>query len=245
MTEVFPVFVVSKSRPEFFAKGTGRALGAVPFTAVVEPQDAVVYAKHGPVLELPENDRGLPYARQFVLQHVRQQSLEWFWMLDDDIDTFFTVKNRRCVKIDGRAALTGAQQLFLQVPALGQAALEYKQFAWSSTKAVRLNGYCDVAVCINVANTRFVNYRDVTLKEDRDFTLQILSTGRRTARITRFAFGTARNGSNHGGLYPLYATDGFEEAQSRRMEQLWSGICSFHRKPDGRPDVRINWAAYR
>ena len=71
------------------------------------------------------------------------------------------------------------------------------------------NGYCDVCVAIHAARAKRCTFRDACdLKLDRDFTLQVLAAGYETLRITQYSFACPKNGSNAGGLAPVYAIPG-------------------------------------
>ena len=53
------------------------------FTLVVEPQDVERYQNEGPLIVLPEDDRGIAYARRFILDSMVEPS----WVLDDDLNS--------------------------------------------------------------------------------------------------------------------------------------------------------------
>jgi len=253
--DIFPIYVASKGRPE---STTLRLLQVqkIAHTAVVEPQEVDEYlAEMGdwqsprdewPKLTvLPKSNQGIAFVRNYILEDARQRGLSWFWMLDDDINGFFLVEKSRLVRTPAGEVLSAAQRVFRSVGRVGQGALEYGQFAWSARKDHAI-GYCDVAVCINVQRTAGLRYRkEMELKEDRDFTLQVLNSGWLTVRASHCAFAAPKNGSNAGGLSEVYAQNGREEEASKRMEKAWPGICRFEPKPDGRPDVKINWKAFR
>ena len=234
-----PIFIPSKSRPD---SSTARLLteAGLSFTVVVEPQDEKKYAQWERVV-LDRNDQGIAYVRSWIKKNAGSS---WYWMIDDDVSAFYETTNGRNKRVDAKSAIRGAESFFVQDKSVAQASLEYQQFAWSSTKPVKYGGYCDVAVCIHAGRTAFCSYRsEVALKEDRDFTLQVLASGYKTARVCAFSFAAPKNGSNQGGLQAEYATNGREAAASVRMCQLWPGICSPFTKPDGRRDVKINWRA--
>ena len=130
---------------------------------------------------------------------------------------------------------------------MAQAGLEYQQFAWSARKPFTLNSYCDVAVAIHSQRTLGLQFRqDLQLKVDRDFTLQILTSGYRTLRTCHIAFAAPENGSNTGGLSDLYAINGAEANESQAMVQLWGDtLCETLVKPSGRHDVKVNWKFFK
>lgn len=237
---MWPVYIPSKRRHE------SKLLDMLPFSyVVVEPQDRALYEKRvgkGRLIVLPENDQGIAYVRQFILDHNRQQNQAWYWMLDDDISGFYVTKDSKLVKEEGEKVLFEAEKLILQSVCVGQAALEYAQFAWSQTNRVKFHGYCDVAVAINTTMTRMCNYRpEMNLKEDRDFTLQVMANGARTMRCPMLSFRAPKNGSNKGGLQEFYAKKGREEQAVDRMVTAWPGVVEKRVKPDGRIDCKIDW----
>lgn len=232
------VYVPSKGRPSCPTAVLLEESG-VAFSVVVEPSEAGAYGKRWPCVTIPECNKGIAYVRNWILSSHPEG---WYWMLDDDITAFYKTVASRNKRVTAKEALEGSGGYFLGDDSVGQAAMEYQQFAWSSTKAVKHNGYCDVAVCINKDRVRMLKYRpEVNLKEDRDFTLQVLASGMRTARVCAYSFAAPKNGTNTGGLHDEYAARGREEAASNKMCMLWPGICSPVTKRDGRKDVKINW----
>lgn len=234
-----PVYIASKARP------WGRTMqllkdSSVPYTVFVEPQDREAYDASGHDLwVLEDNDQGLYAARQQILDHARGLKQEWYWMLDDDITGFFEVVNKRCVRSNVLGVLTAASEMFRDLNAVGQAGLEYRQFAWASKHAYKLDSYCDVAVAIRSSVMADYDQR-FTMKGDRDFTLQVLSEGYRVFKICRFGFDTVANGSNEGGLYDAYQ-QGLEREMSEQLVSKWPRQAELNTKKDGRPDVKIDW----
>lgn len=245
--ELWPIYVPSKGRPK---TSTCRLLrdSHVPYSVVVEPQDFESYRaeqNHSWILTLPENDKGIAFVRNFIKDSATKEGLKWYWMLDDDITNTFLIDSGKAAKTPIGAVLLTAQKVFARSSLVAQGALEYQQFAWSAKKDHAF-GYCDVAVCINVKKTQNINYRkEMELKEDRDFTLQIFASGKLAMRATHCGFAAPKNGSNAGGLRDEYQKIGREADASKRMVEAWPGICILHKKSDGRPDVKINWKAFR
>jgi hypothetical protein len=242
---LFPILIPSKGRP---SGKTSPLLSSasIPHRIVVEPQDHAAYADANPsasLVTLPEDNRGLAYVRNFILDLARSENLGWFWMMDDDIDRFFRVRDGRCHQALACEIIAESQRIFGERDEVAQAAMEYQQFAWSSSKSFIINSYCDVSVCIHSRRIGRLRYREkIELKEDRDFTLQLLSAGWGTIRTSHCAFSCPKNGSNAGGLSPVYARAGREAAISRLMVETWGPeICHQVTKPDGRQDVSINW----
>lgn len=246
--KVWPVFVASRGRPE---GKTFKLLNQsqIFYYVFVEPQEAQEYqAFHGAdkVLVLPLAGQGIGYVRQLILKFAREMGHEWYWMMDDDINGFFKTVSRKTERITAIEAMMAAQDHLQKLPTVAQAALEYQQFAWSATKPLRWNSYCDVCVAINTNRTKGINYRpELRLKEDRDFTLQIVAnSGYQTVRLSFYSFDVPKNGTNKGGCQDDYKTNGKELEHSKKMVEMWPGVCSLNIKKDGRPDVKINWKLF-
>jgi hypothetical protein len=247
---MYPVLIATKGRA-----GQSKAITAlinerIEHYLFVEPQEMSTYAAAYPetqfqerLIGLTENDKGITFARRACLQYARARQFHWFWMMDDDVSGMFLVKENKCVRAPFSVVLKGAEDALTVLPNLGIGALEYGQYAWASKKDYAMNSYCDVAVLINVPRTMAINYRE-NCKEDRDFVLQALQLGLQSARASRFAFSAPKNGSNKGGLHDAYKA-GLENHWSKRMVELWPGICEHHVKKDGRPDVKIKWRALK
>ena len=244
---MIPVVVASKGRVE---SATLRQLAAEELSAAVyvEPQDADAYEERWSgrhkVCVLDADDQGLAYVRQAILNDARRAGARWYWMLDDDIARFVRFdKLKAARRIRVADALAIAEDAFVREP-VAQAGIEYAQFAWRTEGRVTRNSYCDVAVAIRADVP--VDFRPETgVKCDRDYTLQLLAAGYDTLRTSAVAFVAPANASNRGGLHDEYAS-GRERRDSERMVELWGrGICELNVKPDGRPDVKINWRRFK
>lgn len=243
---VFPILIPSKKRPKskIFQLLKDDNLD---FFVVVEPQDLNDYKYLGNrIIVLPENNRGLPYSRNYTLKKTVEFNFDWFWMIDDDVSRFYKTINRRNIPITPRDAFELSENFILKSDNVAQAAMEYQQFSWSQSKSVSYNSYCDVVVCINTKKAKNIKFRDeVTLKLDRDFTLQCLSRGYRTLKINHIAFSCPKNGSNEGGLFDVYKS-GVEREAVDEMCRIWGkDICQPVLKKGGRYDVKINWKYFK
>lgn len=235
---LWPVFIPTKGRAR--KANLWPELGTV---AIIEPHEAAEYKEHAAInleetFTLSESHRGISYARNTIMGICSG----WYWMLDDDITAFGVVKGRKVVSAPAREVLIEAQR---QAVALGvtQVGLEYTQFAWAATKAHTLNRPCLVAQATNGDATRAICYRDeVNLKEDIDFSLQIMALGYKTARLHLLAFGTAKMASNAGGLHEEYKARRDEQA-ARKMCELWPNCCTLKQKKE-RIDLKVDTSIF-
>lgn len=246
------IYIPSKGRPEcptahLFSEAVQRKRVYI----VVEPQDYEAYLstkqRHNcSFLILDKNDQGITYVRNEIKKLATKQNEEYYWMLDDDIKGFYITAEGKNHKADAGAMLDASYIYLANRLKVAQGGLEYQQFAWSSTKPYVRSSYCDVCVLINTEMTKNIEYRDVPLKEDRDFTLQVITNGYDVVRLQRYSFSAPENGSNKGGLYKEYKTTGKELQMCRKMVQLWGkDICKVIKKKNGRIDVKINWSLFK
>lgn len=248
MSRTHPIYIASRGRAATAKTPRLLAEDGLRFLVFVEPHESAAYREQfgDRVHELPESNQGLCYVRNAILDHARARGVDWFWMLDDDIDGFWRQFGRRSVRSSAGEALAEAEILLCRDD-VATGALEYQQYVWSASRDVAFNGYCDVAVLIHAQRTRPVRFRpDADLKLDRDFTLLVVANGfGLAARSCRIGFSCPKNGTNQGGLAEAYASDGREARSSAAMARLWPGLCEPKTKPDGRPDVKIHWSKLR
>lgn len=211
---------------------------------VVEPQDFHKYHERFPrfnYMQLPKNDMGITYVRNYIKEYSEKQQMQNYWQLDDDISGLFYRDGTKLVR-SGFEVLSKAKEQFLK-NGIALGALEYRQFAWSATKEIVENSFCDSCVFVNnekITDLRYRNY--VEGKEDRDFAMQVIKYGHKTGRTTLFAFSSPPNGSNAGGLKEIFYDLGKEEICVSRMVELWGErICVHIVKDNGRNDVKIMW----
>lgn len=242
---VFPILIPSKNRPDkkLFSILAGEQLD---FKIIVEPQDQAKYEawdKH--LLILPENNRGVSYARNYCLQYARKYLSDWFWMIDDDL-TKFCHFNPNEKKVTTKQALELSESLFLPLDNIAQASLEYRQYAWGHNIPLKFNSYCNACVCLNIVKTKLFNYKEsLKMKEDKDFSLQILTSGYRNVRTAQIAFQTPNIGSNPGGCHEIYKPN-IEKAESLKLCKIWGEtLCTPQIKRDGRNDVKVNWSYFK
>ena len=215
-----------------------------PVKIVVEPQDYAAYKNEFTNLEilvLPRNNMGITYVRNYIKHYSEQNGLHNYWQLDDDITGLFNRDGTKLIRA-GFEILESAKQLFIKNNiALG--GLEYRQFAWSATKPIVENSFCDS--CVFVDNTKLfgMRYREyLEGKEDRDFAMQVIKNGHKTGRTTLQAFSAPANGSNAGGLKEIFYDAGKEIQCVQRMIETWgNNICVPITKENKRQDVKIMW----
>lgn len=240
---ISPIFVPSKGRPN------PKILNLIPEAVlVVEPQDLESYKNANPgrlIISLDKNDQGISYVRQFILTYARLNNIPSFWQIDDDVSVLYENVNGKTTKSCPYYVLQEAEQNFIEWnTALG--ALEYSQYCWGKITSSYSVGYCDVAVFFRTDSLKNINYRKIGMKEDRDFAMQTVASGLPVTRIKKFGFFCPKNGSNSGGLKPLYDLTNPEIDACKKVVSLWSErYCYIKIKNDLRIDLKINWKRLR
>jgi hypothetical protein len=242
--EKLNIYIPSKNRLDNstllkFAETTQQEI-----TVVVEPQDYENYKLKYPkfnYLVLPKNNGGITYVRNFIKQYTENNSIDNYWQLDDDLTGLFYREGTKLIRTDFDALKQAQIQFKNNSIALGS--LEYRQFAWSATKDMVLNSFCDSCVFVDNTKLKGLTYREyVEGKEDRDFAMQVIKLGQKTARTTLFAFSAPANGSNAGGLKEIFYDLGKELICVNRMVEIWGdNICVPIVKENGRNDIKIIW----
>lgn len=211
-------------------------------TIFVEPQDFSSYMANGfrNIVILPENNKGITYVRNFILKYAKENGDKYFAMVDDDLtglNFFFNGKNK---KIESSLFLKLLEDEVKKLDGRGIIGLQYGQFMGDRYTNF---SHCDVFVVINTIlydlGCRYDEH--ITLKEDRDFTMQCISKGKSVTRINFLGFNCPANGSNKGGLKEVYAQKGKEVTVCERFAEKWGGrdYCEIIKKENGRIDLKI------
>jgi hypothetical protein len=243
--ETLNIFVTTKSRYEN-CKTVDLIGNYKNLYIVVEPQEYQQYKnkyQEFNILQLPENNKGLSYARNYIKNQTEQNNIENYWLLDDDISYFYEREGTKLNRIDFETCLNNSRQFFKENK-VAVGGLEYRQYAWSANKRLIENSFCDSAVFIDNNLTKGLRYNeDLKLKIDRDFCIKTIKSGNKTGRDTFYAFSVPPNGSNKGGLKEMaYDIEGLERNMCLKMVEIWGAdICQHIIKEDGRNDLKIHW----
>ncbi len=165
----------------------------------IEPQEYELYNLPNKV-NIGENNKGVSYVRNYMLDYAKKMNLEWVIFCDDDV-TQFGVYDGKTRKLDANIwhdILVKAKKLPFEL-----VGINYQQHAWHEKKSYSINKkFVEVCVLINVKKINW-KYRDNT-KEDRDFQLQTIKHGNGALKFNHYYFGCPNVGSNAGGLQELY-----------------------------------------
>lgn len=235
------IAIPTKGRP---TTKTYRLLGDIPFTHFVEPQDEPLYrAENVPNLQvIPDNDKGITFVRNYILDWAMVAGHKWLWIMDDDVTGFGTAKAGKTIKGD-HTVLTDFHTVAskLKFPVNG---LNYCQYAWSySTKKSRyVINKRPPEVCTLLYLPKISWRYRPDRKEDRDFALQAIKHSDGIMLDTHAWFNCPGVGTNAGGLQSLYQQKR-DTIWAQKLVRDWAPYATLNKKKD-RIDAKIDFSGY-
>lgn len=251
-TPFFPVFIPSRGRSHN-VKGTAALLSAagISFTLIVEPHEVEAYRQLlttlnacGTVVSLPKSHQGISYARNFILDLAPADG--WFWVMDDDIQGFFRAINRINSSIGPRELHSEVLQRMQKHPNATVYSIDYPFYAWQyGDEAVAINSYNNIAVLFNRARLdQSIRYR-FQIREDYDFTLQVILAGGTTIRFRNLSYKVPRMAVAAGGMTDYYSNKKDDIVlQNKAFLKIWPSVSREVVKGTGdqqRLDMNIKW----
>eukprot|EP01060_Flectonema_neradi_P035748 TRINITY_DN6660_c0_g3_i1.p1 TRINITY_DN6660_c0_g3~~TRINITY_DN6660_c0_g3_i1.p1 ORF type:complete len:311 (+),score=47.48 TRINITY_DN6660_c0_g3_i1:74-1006(+) len=257
-----PVYIPSKGRC-WKVKGTVTLMASegIPATVVVEPEEYEEYKKwlsgsSVSLLQLPKSGMGVCYCRNFILDAAGDG---WFWIMDDDIQSFHTNGVERS---DPTTLITAKEVLNIvhnldpitkdeKVALVG---LEYRVFSNSRGKLAHVVGeyqvdsYVNVCAALNKQRLPPGIRYHFNVREDYDFALQVIYHGLTTLRLKWMSFNAPSMGTLAGGMYDYYSNERACIAQATVFSQKWNKTSERVMKgPAGnkRPDLRVKWSSLK
>ena len=229
-------YIPSKGRPKTKTYKLFEEAG-IKVYHFLEPQDYGKYNVPNKV-ELGENDKGITYVRNFMLDFAEKNNEEWVIFCDDDVTSFGIYKNKTIKKGAGiwNEILEKAKKLPFEL--IG---INYTQHAWHEKKTYSINKkFAEVCVLANVRKIKW-RYEEDT-KEDRDFQLQTIKNGYGVLRFNHYWFSCPNVGSNKGGLYDLYK-EKRDRLWAEKLVKKWYPFAKVVLKND-RVDAKVDIKGY-
>ena len=227
-------FIPSKGRPNTKTYKLFEEVG-IEVKHFIEPQELDEYDVPNKVSIL-NNDKGIGYVRNFMLNYARENEYYWVLICDDDV-TSFGVYNGKTIKKDASIwfdILEKAKKLPFEL-----VGINYTQHAWHEKTSYSINRkFAEVCVLMNIRKIKWDYRPEFNLKEDRDFALQTIKKGNGVLRFNHFWFACPDVGSNAGGLQSEYRSKKDEET-AKKMCFEWHPFVTLKRKGD-RVDMKTN-----
>lgn len=207
-------------------------------TLVIEPQEEnEAFEKGYNFIILPDNNKGISYSRNYILNYARINQFKYICMLDDDISQFGFIENKK--RVPDNKAFLKALEYFKESKTCGT--IQYNQFAWCQPKPIVYNRGLEVVFFLYMPLLNNVMFEEDTI-EDRDFSLDIILNHKvKTFRLNHLYFNVPSIGTNKGGIE---SSNRYQKQieWSQKMEKKWTPeICKYIIKKNGMPDIKINW----
>lgn len=225
----YPIYIPSKGRWE--TRYTMKALRklAVPYTAVVEPQEADKYIRTGEdnILVLPHRDKGLVITRNWIWDHALKTGATRYWTMDDNIIGFYRLNRNLKVPVADGTMLSVIEDFVERYENVPIAGMNYFMFAKRKDKLPPF--IANTRVYSNMLIQTDIPYRNEGFyNDDTDLCLRVLKDGYCTILFNAFLICKATTMSVQGGMTPHYQDDG----RYKMAKEL----------ADKHPDVaRISW----
>jgi hypothetical protein len=238
----YPVYVISKGRPDTCLTARFLLRDRVPFSLVVEAPEADRYAEHygrERLLVLPFADLGLGSipARNWVWEHALAAGAARHWILDDNIRYVRRSYHGRRIPCDSGPAFAAVEDFTERYENVAVAGLNYQMFGYRGVPPFTRNTH--VYSCLLIDNALPFRWRG-RYNEDTDLCLQVLASGLCTVLVNVFLIHKMPSMKMRGGnTDELYAGDG-RLRMARSLERLWPGVVTVSRRY-GRPQHVVDW----
>jgi hypothetical protein len=204
----------------------------------VEPQDFEYYNKENKI-NIGQNDKGIGFVRQFIIDWCKINNHKWILMSDDDIDSFGYVENNKCIKTDA-GIFTDILNKAKKLPFVLYG-MSFRQFAWSEKNKYSINTKVFTAVTlinIDKVKWKYIDY----FKEDIAFLFDSIRYSDGGMKFNHYWFNTPAVGTNVGGCYDGYKNKKDIESFNYILNE-YKGFTSIIKKKN-RLDIKWDVKSY-
>jgi hypothetical protein len=236
-----PIFIPSKGRAKNATTPKILEAEGIPFTLVVETQEADLYMTEFPKAKigvLHESNRGIGYARQQILDLCRGDKFKKYWQIDDDLIGFEFGKGKPC---SAREAIDRLETLTERDS--NTAISGYRWPEWGKRGRFEVNT-CIYQAVLTRTDTG-INYDTEGMRQDTDFILQHIVRGWSVIRYNEVAVRFPEMGftPGGGGLSDDYRNGRFEQAAAW-LHAKWPRYTTM-RKYKGRMEAFVDWSLFK
>jgi hypothetical protein len=248
----YPIFIPSKGRADDLKTAKIFDADGVPYSVVVEPSQVEAYKKFGygdKLLVLPENSKGLVYARNWITEYSVSRGDVRHWQIDDDIRQIYRVYKGHRMVCDSAVAFAASEDFADRYENVALLALNSTFFVPISRGVQRqknippfyLNHRCYTDVLfLNALPNRWRPPNN----EDTDMTLQVLADGWCTILINAFTIQTVTTMTMKGGQTEAFVA-GARLKMVRALERRWHGVVTVGRRfKHPQHFIKDNWTKF-
>lgn len=243
----YTVYIPSKNRAPMALTPRLLRRWHCPYTLVVEPQELDIYTHYfpdTPILTLPENNKGLIFARNWIWEHSVSVGEKKHWQVDDNINQFFRRYNATRFYVDPSIAFHAVELFTDRYINIALSGMNYRGFVTDRHKYKPFVLNCHVYSNTLIRNDLPFRYRPPA-NEDVDLCLQALANGFCTVQINAFLAGKLATMVMKGGQTDAaYHGDG-RWYMAKALERVWPGVATVGRRW-GRPQhmIKDSWKRF-
>tara|TARA_R100000734_G_C3316194_1_gene108592 strand:- start:929 stop:1783 length:855 start_codon:yes stop_codon:yes gene_type:complete len=192
----YPVYVISKGRPNSCITARSLRRCSVPFKVVVEPSEAEAYQRNqwvnSDVLVLPsdfsQKGFGSIPVRNWVWDHSVTGGHKRHWILDDNIEAFNRLHMNDKLEVRCNATFRASEDFTDRFDNVGLSGMNYYSFCKATQPIPPYYINTRIYSCILVRNNLPFRWRG-KYNEDTDLSLRVLKSGECTVLFNAFLCG--------------------------------------------------------
>lgn len=195
----FTIYIPTKKRSKSCYTAIELIENNVNFVLVVEKEDEEDYKqifKDVEIIVLPDSNKGLSYARNFIKDYSISKNEKYHWQMDDDIKCFKKRENSKNVKESPLYIINEVENEIKRYSNVGVCGLRDSVFAWTQKEKISVNKL--VASCYIINNDVDVKWSE-NMIEDVDYCLQVLEKNKCTIIFNYLLYEKKSNNSIKGG----------------------------------------------
>jgi hypothetical protein len=238
----YPVYIVSKGRANNGL--TTKALDdmGVPHYIVVEIDEAAEYKDktNATVLVLPSKylnnyntcddlgntrSKGPGAARNFCLDHSKNNGFNRHWVMDDNLDAFHRLNKNEKYEVETGATLRASEDFIDRYANVPVAGLNYYSFCKKTDKVPPFITNTRIYSCLLIDNNAGYTWRG-RYNEDTDLSLRVLKDGLCTIQFNAFLCGKVTTQRMKGGNTKEFYADEGTLPKSQMLADLHPDVAS-------------------
>jgi hypothetical protein len=234
-------FIPTKSRLDTNTYKLFDAVG-IKVYHFIEPQEFNKYQIPNKI-NIGEDDKGITFVRNFMLNYAKNMNLEWVIFCDDDVKNFgyFCQKTKKTITSGASIWLDILEKV--KILPFEMVGINYCQYAWLEKAIYSINKkFAEVCVLINCKKINWEYNNNYNLKEDRDFQLQTIKNGNGVLRFNFYWFQCPAVGTNKGGLHDMYKANKDKEGAVNIVKK-YHPFAKLQKKGD-RIDAKIDISGF-
>lgn len=236
----YPIYIVSKSR---YKNGlTWKALDrmGLKYFIICEIHEAALYKENtnGEILVLPSRylnnydtcddvtnkSKGPGAARNFAIDHSKENGFKRHWVLDDNLDAFHYLNRNEKLEVECGSTFAAAEDFVDRYTNIPVAGMNYYSFAKKTDKVPPLKFNTRVYSCLLIDNESGYRWRG-RYNEDTDLSLRVLKDGFCTVQFNAFLCGKVTTQRMRGGNSKEFYDEEGTKAKSQMIEDLHPDVA--------------------